>query len=129
MYHALPIRVWPGVFGMIKLPPDAPNPFANSNRPFVFTARTPDELSVIAELEVVDAIGPSAGRFCLLRIDQVFGTTETGIFRRVADPLADAGVWMLPLGTHDTDYVLVREDQLTSAMAALTAAGHAVVTA
>lgn len=126
MSIALPLRVFPGVFGMIKLPPDAKDPLAGRRVTPCFVARTSEELSIVAELDLIESIAPSAGRFKLFRIDQVFGTTESGIFRRVVDPLADAGVWILPLGTHDTDYFLIREDQCERAIWALNRAGHSV---
>jgi hypothetical protein len=44
----------------------------------------------------------------------------------VIDPLAATGIWILALGTHDTDYILVRDDQFQSAIAALRRAGHVV---
>lgn len=127
MSTGLPIRLFPELFGMIKLPADAVDPLAGRRVAPCFIARTSEELSIVAALEVVEAIGTSAGRFRLFRIDQVFGTTETGVFRRVVDPLADAGVWILPLGTHDTDYFLVREDQCEVARRALLGAKHRVI--
>ena len=45
---------------------------------------------------------------------------------RVAVPLADAGISILPVATFDTDYVLVKERDLTAAVAALRASGHTV---
>jgi hypothetical protein len=40
------------------------------------------------------------------------------------DPLAAAGIWVLALGTHDTDYLLLRVDQAAAAVVALRSAGH-----
>ena len=39
---------------------------------------------------------------------------------------AAAGVTVFPIATHDTDYLLVRHDQLGAAIGALRAAGHEV---
>ena len=50
----------------------------------------------------------------------------TGIAAALATPLAAAGVSVLVIATYDTDYVLIREDQLNRAVAALTSAGHRV---
>ena len=52
----------------------------------------------------------------------------TGIMASLAEPLADAGVAIFPIATHDTDYLLIREPQLEHAIHALTAYGHAVRT-
>ncbi len=126
MLTPLPLRVDPNVFGLVKLNPAEPVPPGVLQAAPCFVARTPDELSIVAPLDVVSAVGPSAGRFRLLQIALTFGTTEYGILKQVLDPLAAAGVWVLALGTHDTDYVLVRADQLTGTVAALRQAGHQV---
>ena len=43
-------------------------------------------------------------------------------------PLAEAQVSVLPIATYDTDYLFVREETLSRAVAALEAAGHRVGT-
>ena len=50
----------------------------------------------------------------------------TGIVASLADPLADAGVPIFPIATHDTDYILIKEPHLETAIHALTSYGHAV---
>jgi hypothetical protein len=50
----------------------------------------------------------------------------TGIVASLAEPLANAGVAIFPIATHDTDYLLVREPQLEHAIQALTGYGHAI---
>jgi uncharacterized protein len=44
----------------------------------------------------------------------------------LAAPLADAGVSIFATSTYDTDYVLVRADNLDRAVEALQRAGHRV---
>jgi hypothetical protein len=50
-----------------------------------------------------------------------------GIIASSAEPLADAGVPIFPIATYDTDYILVKEQHLETAINALTGYGHAVV--
>ncbi|UTA51115.1 ACT domain-containing protein [Deinococcus radiodurans] len=50
----------------------------------------------------------------------------TGILASVLNPLRDAGVGIFALSTYDTDYVLVAQEQLDKAVAALRDAGHHV---
>lgn len=52
--------------------------------------------------------------------------SETGILESLARPLAAAGVSILALSTHDTDYVLVSQESVQSAVQALKNAGHVV---
>jgi hypothetical protein len=49
-----------------------------------------------------------------------------GILVSVAVPLAQAGVGILPVGTFDTDYILVRDRQLAQALRALRATGFEI---
>jgi hypothetical protein len=118
----LPLKLHAGAFGMLKLPSVADIPPGLRGASPVFIARTSAELSCIGPLELVRSVE----RFRLLEVAQTFGTTEFGILKQLLDPLAAAQVWVLALGTHDTDYLLLREDQAARAVAALTEYGHSV---
>jgi hypothetical protein len=50
----------------------------------------------------------------------------TGVAAALTAPLAEAQV--LPIATYDTDYLFVREETMSRAVAALEAAGHRVGT-
>jgi hypothetical protein len=65
------------------------------------------------------------------RILEVAGPLDlamTGVLASLAAPLADAGVPIFAIATHDTDWILVPGAQLDAALAALRAAGHETVT-
>jgi hypothetical protein len=93
---------------------------------FLSITRTPTELSIVCGQELVPA-----GMKCEAgwRVFEVAGPLEfalTGVLAAIATPLAAAGVSIFALSTFNTDYVLVKEDKLAEAMAALRAAGHEV---
>jgi len=48
------------------------------------------------------------------------------VLAALAAPLAEAGIPVLAVATHDTDYLLVKHAILDDAVAALTRAGHRV---
>ena len=50
----------------------------------------------------------------------------TGILVAVGKPLADAGVSIFAVSTYDTDYVMVKEQNVEKAVRALAVAGHHV---
>jgi hypothetical protein len=52
----------------------------------------------------------------------------TGVLAGLATPLATAGISIFAVSTYDTDYVLVRNDDLDVAVRALREAGHLVTT-
>lgn len=49
-----------------------------------------------------------------------------GILASVVEPLAEAGISIFAVSTFDTDYVLVKEEQLESAATALRGWGHEI---
>ena len=51
----------------------------------------------------------------------------TGVLASVAVPLAESGVGILAIATYETDYVLVKDEQLDLAAAALRARGHEIL--
>lgn len=55
-----------------------------------------------------------------------FEFTLTGILAAAADPLRDAGIGIFAVSTFDTDYLMVKQDDLDRAIAALEGAGHTV---
>ena len=63
-----------------------------------------------------------------LELEGPLDLSLTGVLASVLQPLAAARVSIFALATFDTDYLLVPNDQLESATAALRAAGHVVTT-
>jgi hypothetical protein len=115
------LRVLPGRYSVCRLAPDASLP-----EHFFSATRTPDELSVVCdEVHAPENAKCEAG----WRLMQVAGPLEfslTGVLAAIAAPLAKAGVSIFALSTFDTDYVLVKEDDLAKAIEALRGAGHGV---
>jgi hypothetical protein len=64
--------------------------------------------------------------FRALKVDGVLSFHLTGVLASLATPLANAEVPIFVVSTHDTDYLLVPETLLSSAIAALREAGHSV---
>lgn len=81
---------------------------------------TDEELSVVCETERVpeDALAREDG----LRAFKVQGPLDfslVGILARISAALAEADVPLFAISTYDTDYVLVKENYLDSAIVAL----------
>ncbi len=100
----LELSLLPGRFAISKLAPDAPLPAWAVRGSFSSVTRTCDDLKVH---------GP-------------FVLSEVGVLASLATPLADARVSVFVVSTFDTDYLLVTEEQLTSAIVALGGAGHSI---
>ncbi len=109
-----------------RLEPRAEIPAWATSAPFFCVARTPDELSVVCPEEHVPAGITCERGWRALKLQGPFGFELTGVLASVAAPLARCEVGILTIATYDTDYVLVKEEQLDPAIAALRERGHEV---
>jgi hypothetical protein len=119
------LRLLPERMALVRLEADAVVPTWLAG-PVVSVTRTPEELSILC---VEDCVPPGhrvePGWRCL----QVRGPLSfelTGVLAALAGPLAAAGVSIFAMSTFDTDLVLVRDEELDRATAALATAGHRV---
>lgn len=92
-------------------------------RGFCFLARTDHEISVVCETKEAppEATARQDG-WRALRIQGTLDFALTGILAGLGAVLAQRQISIFAVSTYDTDYVLVRENQLREAVAALRAA-------
>ena len=112
---------------MCRLAPDDEIPqWALSGGGFVSVTRTSDELSLVcAENAVPRGISREPG-WRIFKVEGPFDFTLTGVLASVAQPLAEAALSIFTISTYDTDYVMVKEQDVEKAVQALAAAGHSV---
>jgi hypothetical protein len=122
----LTLKSLAGSFAVCRLPPEAPDP-AWASGALVSVTRTAGEVSVVCEGGCVPEGVTRQGGFRCLAVAGPLDFAMTGVMAGIAGPLADAGVSLVPLGTYDTDYLLVRGEDLERAVVALRRAGHQVV--
>lgn len=94
----------------------------------VSVTRTSEELSVVCSERAVPAAATAERGWRCLKVDGRLSFELTGILATLTRPLADARVPVFAISTYDTDYLLVKEDRLTAAYAALEREGHVVGT-
>jgi len=113
----------PQTFTVAKIPHQTPIPEGE----FVFTARTDTEFSVVCPTS-------SVPENTLLREDgwrgmRIAGTLEfslIGILAKLSAVLAEADVGIFAVSTFDTDYIFLKEGNLTRAEDALQNAGYKI---
>lgn len=119
------LRVLDGALSICRLPPDAAMPDASGG--FYSVTRTARELSIIC-VNGAEPAGAKCNRdWRALEVEGPLDFALTGILASIASPLAEAGVSIFAISTFDTDYVLVREKDLGSAVDTLQTAGHEVL--
>jgi hypothetical protein len=93
---------------------------------FSSVSRIREELSVICSSSSVPENVRASRGWRAIKIEGPLDLDLVGILVSVAVPLAHAGIGILPVGTFDTDYILVRDRQLGEALKALRATGFNV---
>ena len=96
---------------------------------FSSTTRTPDELSVVCESRRVPAHVARSDGWVWLEVEGPLSLSLVGVLTALTGLLAEAGVSVFAIATHDTDHLLIRGREEQIALDALVDAGHVVVTA
>ena len=123
-----------GGLAVVKLPPRAALPAALQAllaAPFASITYTAAETSLVLPLspQLAAALPAGAaveGPWRALRVAGQLDFALTGVLCSLLAPLAAAAVSAFALSTFDTDYLLVKEEALPRARAALEAAGCAI---
>jgi hypothetical protein len=121
----LKFRRLPSSFAVCRLPPDAPAP--SPTGAFVSITRTADELSVVCPSAQAPQNAKCESPWTCFKLEGPFPFSLTGVLAAFLDPLAQSGVPIFAVATFDTDYILVKEEHAATALQALQAAGHKLI--
>jgi uncharacterized protein len=120
------LRVLPGRLAVCRLPAGTPTELPAA-RPVSALVVRAGELTVVCGEDHAPAGARVQGGWRALEVAGPFELTGvTGVLAGLAAPLARAGISIFAMATFDTDVLLVQEDALEHAVAALRAAGHRV---
>jgi hypothetical protein len=109
-----------------RLPVDAAIPNWAWSGELTSITSSDDELSVVCAADPVPDDVQHASGWRAFRVHGPLDFGLVGILAGLSRALADAGISIFAISTYDTDYLLVRNEQLGAAVEALTAAGYAV---
>ena len=94
----------------------------------LFIGKTDEELSVVCPTAVVpERTTARDDGWRGFRIQGVLDFSLTGILSRISGILADEKIGIFAVSTYNTDYVLVKQEDLERALGALAAAGYDIV--
>ena len=93
----------------------------------VSVTRTGGEISVVCEERLVPAGILKETGFRAWEFQGPFPFGLTGILDSVLHPLAQARIGIFAMSTYDTDYVLVKAEDLGKALTALRESGHTFI--
>ena len=120
----LTLTVLPDNYSICRLEPEADIPPWALAGDFFSITRTKDELSLVCSQEVVPAgVQSETGWRCIM-VKGPLGFSITGLLASLATSLAEVGISIFAISTFDTDYLLVKAENLKRAVVKLKDAGH-----
>jgi hypothetical protein len=123
----LTLSLLPEKLAICRLDPDAGVPDWAYGSRFLSITRADDELSIVCpEAGVPEEVRSNRGWRCL-KVEGPLDLTLTGVLASLANPLAEAQINIFAISTYDTDYLLVKEENLARSIDALTRWGHRVL--
>jgi len=123
----LSVTVLPSRYAVCKLDPYAPAPEWGLRGPFGCVTRTESELCVICpERDVPQTVERSGGWRALRIAGKIDHSKDAGVLRSAVEPLARAGVPVLPVTASSSGFLFVREETLGRAIETLASWGHSI---
>ncbi len=121
---SLKFSILDGNFTVHRLQMGANIPKSVYKSPFFSITGTEDELSIVANENILIENGKSEPGWAVLKVIGPLDFSETGILAGIASTLAAAEISIFAVSTFETDYILVKREKLKAAKEALGAAGH-----
>jgi uncharacterized protein len=119
------LRALPGTLAICRLGPDEAIP-AWASGSLVSITRTADELSVVCDEAAVPGEVRAERGWRALQVEGPLDFALTGVLAALTTPLAGAAIPIFAVSTFDTDYLLVRAQDLSPATSALRESGCTV---
>ena len=122
----LTLSLLPENYSICRLGPEADIPPWALAGDFYSITRTKGELSLVCSEEFVPGgVRCEKGWRCIA-VSGPLDFSLTGILASLANSLAEAGISVFAISTFDTDYFLVKADNLKKAVLKLAEAGHRI---
>jgi len=122
---SLDLQLLAGTYAVSRLSPDEPLPEWAQGE-LLALVRTPEELSIVSAADSVPESVRSERDWRALKVAGPLDFSLVGILAALSGALARAEIALFSLSTFDTDYLLVRAQDLEHAVRALEAESHRV---
>lgn len=115
-----------GTYTIHQLQAGSVIPEAVYQSPFYNISKSKEELSIVCLSSIQVNSAQSSAEWSCLKVHGPLDFSLTGILANIAGVLADGGISIFAISTFDTDYVLVKTENLKSAKKYLQEAGHSI---
>lgn len=121
-------RVLAQTLAVCQLSPGAQVPAWALHDEFFSITRSADELSIVCEESRVPDGIKAERNWVALKLEGPFPFSMTGVLASFIEPLARYKIPIFAIATFDTDYVLIKRENLEAAHRALGEAGYRLIT-
>ena len=118
--------VWNEHLAVCRLSPDREIPAWSTTAEFFSITRAPGEISIVCPEYHVPAETTCERGWIAIGLEGPLDFSLVGVLAKITKPLAEAGVSVCTISTYETDYVLVKHEQLELATIALRGCGYEI---
>lgn len=121
------LNILDGLFAIHRLPNNADCPKDILSGDFFSISKTEDELSIVCDENIkLESSKVDKGWACI-KVAGPLDFAVTGILARISTTLAVVGISIFAISTYDTDYILVKKENIDKAKNALLNKGYIFV--
>lgn len=113
-----------GTFSIHRFPRDEPVPAKVYSGSHFWIGKTGDELSIVCESSINIKSEFADHGWSVIKLIGPFELNTIGIVSEVSAALAKENISIFVQSTYDTDYILVKEQNINTAISALKLAGY-----
>lgn len=126
---AYALSILEDTFGICRLESGAETPDRVLALDFFSVTRTREELSIVAPEEDLRRAdlpveADIEGGWACMKVEGPLDLSLVGVLSEISGTLAGVGISIFAVSTYDTDYILVKNEDLDGAVRALSGAGH-----
>ncbi len=123
---SLRLRLLPGTFAVCRLEPGSVYPTTPRQSQFWSLTVTPGEISLVCEETLVPSQSQVESGWRALEVPGPLEFSQVGVLAGLSAPLAAASISIFVTSTFDTDYLFVKDENLSRAISVLTEAGYSI---
>ncbi len=111
-------------YAVCRLPAGSEIPAWDTSGSFYSVSSTEQEVSIVCQQAKVPAGILLEGDWRCIRVEGPLAFTQIGLLASLLVPLSQAEISIFAISTYDTDYLLLKEKDLETAVYTLMEAGH-----
>ncbi|MCL2763791.1 MAG: ACT domain-containing protein [Treponema sp.] len=94
---------------------------------FFSLTKTKDELSAVAKENTLSGFIKEENGWKILKINGILDFSLTGILSKISSVLADENISIFVISTFNTDYIMIKNENINKAVNALRKSGYSII--